>query len=68
MDSPRQNFTHLDNYRPQQSWGKVIFSEACVKNCVPAWQGGCAWQRGMHGGEGGVAGRVCMAGGEHGRG
>ena len=21
-------------YRPQRSWGKVIFSEACVKNCV----------------------------------
>ena len=21
-------------YRPQQSWGKVIFSEACVKNSV----------------------------------
>ena len=22
------------SYRPQQSWGKVIFSEACVKNSV----------------------------------
>ena len=22
------------NYRPQRSWGKVIFSEACVKNSV----------------------------------
>ena len=21
-------------YRPQRSWGKVIFSEACVKNSV----------------------------------
>ena len=24
----------LNCYRPQQSWGKVIFSEACVKNSV----------------------------------
>ena len=23
-----------DFYRPQRSWGKVIFSEACVKNSV----------------------------------
>ena len=23
-----------DYYRPQRSWGKVIFSEACVKNSV----------------------------------
>ena len=22
------------NYHPQRSWGKVIFSEACVKNSV----------------------------------
>ena len=22
-------------YRPQQSWGKVIFSEACIKNSGP---------------------------------
>ena len=57
-------------YRPQRSWGKVIFSEACVKNSVHS---------------GGVCGRgvcivgvcmvgwhawwgVCMAGGVHGRG
>ena len=48
-----------------------------------AWQGGCAWQRGMHGGgmhgwgaymAGGMCGRghawqgACMAGGMHGRG
>ena len=25
---------NLANYRPQRSWGKVIFSEACVKNSV----------------------------------
>ena len=34
-------------YRPQRSCGKVIFSEACVKNSV--WDGACmagvcAWQ------------------------
>ena len=27
-------------YRPQRSWGKVIFSEACVKNSV---HGGSTW-------------------------
>ena len=33
-------------YRPQQSWGKVIFSEACVKNSV---HGGCTCpQAGKH--------------------
>ena len=43
-----------DIYRPQRSWGKVIFSEACVKNSVhrgdlqatPRWGGklrGLAW-------------------------
>ena len=42
-----------DYYRPQRSWGKVIFSEACVKNSV---HGG-----GMCGG--GACGRrgACMA-------
>ena len=38
-----------DFYRPQRSWGKVTFSEACVKNSVQ--RGGC------------VTGEVCMAGG-----
>ena len=43
----------LDCYRPQRSWGKVIFSEACVNNSVHrggmhGWsEGGCAW---LHGG------------------
>ena len=50
------NTWHVCNiYRPQRSWGKVIFSEACVNNSVHggghAWllggcmvaQGGCAW-------------------------
>ena len=27
-------------YRPQRSWGKVIFSEACVKNSVHSVGGG----------------------------
>ena len=27
-------------YRPQRSWGKVIFSEACVKNSVHRGGGG----------------------------
>ena len=26
--------TKLNNYCPQRSWGKVIFSEVCVKNSV----------------------------------
>ena len=64
-------------YRPQRSWGQVIFSEACVKNSVHrgvcmaggyAWQGACM-AGGMHG-RGGVHGRgaVCVAGGVHGKG
>ena len=28
------------HYRPQRSWGEVIFSEACVKNSV---HGGACW-------------------------
>ena len=62
-------------YRPQRSWGKVIFSEACVKNPVHGGvacggacsgvAGGCAWQ-GVCGG--GMCGRgAYMAGGMHGR-
>ena len=34
-------------YRPQRSWGKVIFSEACVKNSVHRGVGGMG-----HGGGG----------------
>ena len=57
-------------YRPQRSYGKVMFSQACVKNSVHrggAWQGHRVWCGGMHG-------RVCawwgacMAGGMHGGG
>ena len=54
-----------DLYRPQRSWGKVIFSQACVTvhgGClVPgdAWSQGGAWSwgvpgRGVHGPEGGL--------------
>ena len=31
---------YKSNYRPQQSWGRVIFSVACVKNSV---HGGSTW-------------------------
>ena len=31
-------YINWNYYRPQQSWGKVIFSEACVKNSVH-WEG-----------------------------
>ena len=30
-------------YRPQRSWGKVIFSETCVNNSVHRGGGGHAW-------------------------
>ena len=54
----------LNFYRPQRSWGKIIFSEACVKNSVHrgVLRGGgrCCVAGGMH---------VCMhGGGVHGRG
>ena len=75
--NPHQRFWLVVNsfwlfYRPQRSWGKVIFSEACVKNSVHGgggmrgcwqgvcvcWQGGHAWLqgRGMCGWQGGVHG------------
>ena len=69
--------------RPQRSWGKVIFSEASIKNSVywggGGWGGVGAWQGGMcgrlvsmvggHAWQGGVHGRgACMAGGVHGGG
>ena len=60
---------------PQRSWGKVIFSEVCVKNSDHrggvhggghARQGVCmaggVWQGDVHGRG------ACMAGGMHGRG
>ena len=58
-----ESFTHF--YRSQRSWGKVIFSEACVKNSVHrvehAWQGVCT--AGGHAWQG-----ACMAGGHAWRG
>ena len=59
-------------YHPQQSWGKVIFSEACVKNSVH--RGGRAWRGCVCGREACVAwghvwqGLACMTGDMHGRG
>ena len=59
-------------YRPQRSWGKLIFSEACVNNsvhrggvCVVA-QGGHAWF--YSGGMCGFIRGACMVlfGGQHG--
>ena len=50
------NQTFLYHYRPQRSWGKVIFSEACVNNsvhgggaCVVARGGAWLHWGGMHG-------------------
>ena len=47
-------------YHPQRSWGKVIFSEACVKNSVHRWEThgrGRTWQGTC------MAGGACMVGG-----
>ena len=72
------------NYRPQRSWGKIIFSEACVKNSFyrgggvhgrggHVWRGacmagGCAWPGGHAWVGVCMAGGACMGGGVHGRG
>ena len=65
------NTTKDSFYRPQRSWGKAIFSEACVKNsvhrggsCVLADRGGmCAcWEGGVCG----CWGACVVAGGMHG--
>ena len=40
-------------YRPQRSWGKVIFSEACVNNSVHGGGGACVV---LFSGGGGVRG------------
>ena len=34
MDLTLQSVTPSHHYRPQRSWAKVIFSQACVKNSV----------------------------------
>ena len=51
-----------DNYRPQRSWGKVIFSQASVIlstggmrgcwGCAWLWEGMCGCWGGMHGCQG----------------
>ena len=46
-------------YRPQRSWGKVIFSEACVKNSVHR---GVCMVGAMHGGGHKCWGGVCGGG------
>ena len=54
-------------YRPQRSWGKVIFLEACVKNSVHGGGGGGRGGRAWRGG--GIAWWVAsVAGGVHGGG
>ena len=68
FDTKRKSVTNnLIYYRPQRSWGKVKFSEACVKNSVHGG-GGHMWQGGMHGRGAYVARGACMAGGMHGGG
>ena len=61
----QQSFKSVTFYRPQRSWGKVIFSEACVNNSVHRGEGACvvAWG-GMHGCTGGDA--WFYSGGMHG--
>ena len=50
-------------YRPQRSWGKVIFSEACVNNSVHRGGACMVAPGGMHGCTGG--GRVWLHWGGH---
>ena len=56
-------------YRPQRSWGKIIFSEACVKNSVHGVGGRCgrgACMMGGHVWQGAcMAGGLCVCGGGH---
>ena len=65
-------------YRPQRSWGKVISSEACVKNsvhrgaCIAGGacmaEGACMAGDGGHMWQGGMHGRGhAWQGGKHGR-
>ena len=56
----------IDNYRLQRSWGKVIFSEACVKNSFyrGGWEGLAGGSPGPHWGGGsrgpGPGGGACI--------
>ena len=58
-------------YRPQRSWGKVIFSQACVilfTGGGRVWPGGggVLWQGACMAGGHAWLGEACMAGGVHG--
>ena len=58
----KNSITTVIKYLPpaNEEWGKVIFSEACVKNSVhmgACMAGGHAWQGAC------MAGGLCMAGG-----
>ena len=71
-----RNILQANSYRPQRSWGKVLFSHTSV---ILTWQGGAwpgghagghAWQGCVHGGGACMAGRghawagaACVAGG-----
>ena len=43
-------FLHKTHYRPQRSWAKVIFSQACVKNSVHGGGGGGRVSASVHAG------------------
>ena len=64
----KQMFLKFHFYCLQRSWGKVIFSEACVKNSVyigHAWQGACMAGVACVAGYC-MAGGACIPGGMHG--
>ena len=56
IEAVKGDLNYVLHYHPQRSWGKVIFSEACVNNsvhgggaCVVAWGGMHGFiQGGMH--------------------
>ena len=67
----RKNEILSSFYRPQRSWGKVIFSEACVTNSVHrgVCVAGAACVARGHAWQWGVCGRgTCMVGRVHGGG
>ena len=41
LNTSKINTLYFDHYRPQRSWGKVIFSVVCVKNSV--YRQGSTW-------------------------
>ena len=58
-----RNILQANYYRPQRSWGKVIFSQTSVilRGRGGAWPGGHVWRGDMQGGM--HARGVCMVGG-----